>query len=77
MHITLKNKQGKGSIKNVFWIIKKATEFQKKTSISALLTTPKLLTVWINKLENSEKDRNTRPPDLPLEKPVSKSGSNS
>ena len=24
MHITLKNKQGKGSIKNVFWIIMKS-----------------------------------------------------
>jgi len=30
-----------------------------------------------NKLENSEGDRNTRPPDLPLEKPVCRSGSNS
>ena len=29
------------------WIIKKAREFQKKTSISALLTIPKPLTVWI------------------------------
>ena len=30
-----------------------------------------------NKLENSEIDGNTRPPDLPLEKPVCRSGSNS
>ena len=30
-----------------------------------------------NKLENSERDGNTRPPDLPLEKPVCRSGSNS
>ena len=30
-----------------------------------------------NKLENSEGDGNTRPPDLPLEKPVCRSGSNS
>ena len=30
-----------------------------------------------NKLENSERDRNTRAPDLPLEKPVCRSGSNS
>ena len=30
-----------------------------------------------NKLENSEGDVNTRPPDLPLEKPVCRSGSNS
>ena len=26
-------------------------------------------------MENSERDRNTRPPDLPLEKPICKSGS--
>ena len=50
----------------------------RKTSISALLTTPKPLTcVDHNKLENSERDGNTRPPDLPLEKSVCKSGSNS
>ena len=30
-----------------------------------------------HKLENSERDGHTRPPDLPLEKPVCKSGSNS
>ena len=30
-----------------------------------------------NKLENSERDGNTRPPDLPLEKSVCKSGNNS
>ena len=30
-----------------------------------------------NKLENSERDGNTRPPDLPLENSVCKSGSNS
>ena len=28
-------------------------------------------------MENSERDGNTRPPDLPLEKPVHRSGSNS
>ena len=30
-----------------------------------------------NKLENSERDGNTRPPDLPLEKPICRSESNS
>ena len=30
-----------------------------------------------NKLENSEGDGNTRPPDLPLEKPICRSGSSS
>ena len=43
----------------------------RKTSISALLTMPKPLTVWIKiTVENSSRDGNTRPPDLPLEKPV-------
>ena len=30
-----------------------------------------------NKLERSERDGNTRPPDLPLEKPICRLGSNS
>ena len=32
---------------NIRWIMEKAREFQKKTSISALLTMPKPLSVWI------------------------------
>ena len=42
-------RKGRGTrdqIANLRWIIKKAREFQK-TSISALLTMPKPLTVWI------------------------------
>ena len=35
------------------------------------------ITVNHNKLENSERDGNTRPPDLPLEKHICRSGSNS
>ena len=41
--------KGRGTreqIANICWIIKKARQFQK-TSISALLTMPKSLTVWI------------------------------
>ena len=34
-------------IANIHWIIEKTREFQKKTSISSLLTVPKPLTVWI------------------------------
>ena len=50
----------------------------RKTSISALLTMPKPLTVWITKtVENSGRDGDTRLPDLPPEKPVCRSGSNS
>ena len=43
-------RKGRGTreqIANIHWIIKKTREFQKKTSISALLTMPKSLTVWI------------------------------
>ena len=50
----------------------------KLGSISALLTMSKPLTVWITiNCINSERDGNTRPPDLPLEKSVCRSGSNS
>ena len=56
----------------------KSKRVPEKTSISALLTMPKPLTVWITiNWGNSERDGNTRPPDLPLEKPICKSGSNS
>ena len=36
-------------ITNIRWIIEKAREFQKKTSVSALLTMPKPFTVWITR----------------------------
>ena len=55
----------------------KKQESSRKTSISALLTMPKPLTLCITKknVENSERDGNTRPPDLTLEKSVCRSGS--
>ena len=43
-------RKGRGTrdqIANIRWNIEKAREFQKKTYISALLTMPKTLTVWI------------------------------
>ena len=55
----------------------KKQESSRKTSISALLTIKAFDCVDHNKLENSEKDGNTRPPDLPLEKRICRSGSNS
>ena len=73
-------RKGRGTrdqVANICWIIKKAREFQK-SSISALLTMPKPLIVWITiNVENSERGGNTRPPNLPLEKSVCRSGSNS
>ena len=43
-------RKGRGTrdqIANIFWITEKAREFHKKKTISALLTMPKPLTVWI------------------------------
>ena len=54
----------------------------RKTSTSALLTSalfgvPKPLGGSQQTVENSERDGNTRPPDLSPEKPVCRSGSKS
>ena len=49
----------------------KKQESSRKTAISALLTMPKPLTVW------STVNCGKGPPDLPLEKSVCRSGSNS
>ena len=56
----------------------KKQESSRNTSISALLTMPKPLTVWITiNCGNSERDGDIRPHDLPFEKSVCRSGSNS
>ena len=56
----------------------KKQESSRKTSASALLSTPKPLTVWITQtVENSSRDGNSRLPYLPPEKPVCRSRSNS
>ena len=62
-------RRGKGirdQIANICWIIEKAREFQ--ISIYFCFTDYAKAFVWITKknVENSERDRNTRPPDLPL-----------
>ena len=59
------------------WITKKAREFQKNMYFCFINYTKVFDCVDHNKLENSERDGNTRPPDLPLEKSVCRSGSNS
>ena len=72
-------RKGRGTrdqITNIRWIIEKAKS-SRKTSISALLTMPKPLCGSQQTVENSSRDGNIRPPDLPPEKSVCKSGSNS
>ena len=73
-------RKGRGTrdqIANVHWIIEKAREFQKNISFCFIDYAKAFDCVDHNKLENSGRNGNTRPPDLPLEKPVSRSGSNS
>ena len=56
---------------------KKAREFQKNIYFCFIDYAKAFDCVDHNKLENPERDGNTRPPDLPLEKSVCRSGSNS
>ena len=73
-------RKGRGTrdqIANICWIIEKAREFQKNIYFCFIDYAKAFDCVDQNKLENSERDGNTRPPDLPLEKPVCRSGSNS
>ena len=68
-------RKGRGTgdqIANIRWIMEKAREFQKKKNIySCSIDYAKASDcVDHNKLENSERHGNTRPPDLPLEKPA-------
>ena len=72
-----KSRGTRDQIANIHWIIEKAREFQKNIYFCFIDYVKGFNCVDHNKLENSEGDGNTRPPDLPLEKPVCKSGSNS
>ena len=72
-----KGRGTKDQITNICWIIEKAGEFQKNIYFCYIVYDKAFECVDHNKLENSERDGNTRPPDLPLEKPVCRSGSNS
>ena len=64
-------------IANICWIIEKAREFQKNIYFCFIYYAKGFDPVAHNKLENSERVGNPRPPDLSLEKPVCRSGSNS
>ena len=61
-------RKGRGTrdrIASIRWIIEKAREFQK-ISTFALLTMPKLLTLWITtNCGNSSRDGTSRPPYMP------------
>ena len=73
-------RKGRGTrdqIANIRWIMEKAREFQNNICFCFIDYAKAFDGVDHNKLENSERDGNTRPPDLPLEKFVCRSGSHS
>ena len=70
-------RKGRGTrdlIANIYRIIEKATEFQKNICFIDYSTA--FDCVDHKKLENSSRDGNTRPPDLPPKTSVCRSGSN-
>ena len=75
-------RKGRGTrdqIANICWIMEKARHFQKNIYFCFIDYAKAFDCVDHNKLWkiNSERDGTTRPPDLPLEKSVCRSGSNS
>ena len=73
-------RKGRGTrheIANIRWIMEKAREFQKNIYFCFIDYAKAFDCVHHKKLENSERDGYTRPSDLPLEKSVCRSGSNS
>ena len=72
-------RKGRGTrdqIANIYWIMKKAREFQKIIYLCFIDYAKAFDCVDHNKLENSSRDENTRSPDLPPEKSVCRSRSN-
>ena len=73
-------RKGRGTrkqIANIHWIIKKARVPGKHLFLLYWLCQSLWLCGSQYTVENSEGDGNTRPPDLPLEKPICRSGRNS
>ena len=73
-------RKGKGirdQIANIHQIIKKAREFQQNIYFCFIDYAKDFDSMDHNKLENSSRGGNTRPPDLLPEKSVCRSGSNS
>ena len=68
---------GRDQIASICWIIEKAKEFQKNISFCFIDYAKVFDCVYHSKLWKILRVRNTRPPDLPLEKSVCRSGSNS
>ena len=74
--VQVRFRKGRGTrdqIANFHWIIEKAREFQKNIYFCFIEYAKAFDCVDHNKLENSSRGGNTRPPDLPPEKSVCRS----
>ena len=73
-------RKGRGTrdqIANIRWIMERAEELEKNIYFCFIDYAKAFDCVDHEKLENSERGGNTTPPDLPLEKPICRSGSKS
>ena len=73
-------RKGRGTrdqIANIRWIMEKGRQFQKNIYFCFIDYAKPFDCGSHLTVENSERDENTRSPDLPLEKSVCRSGSNS
>ena len=72
-----KGRGARDQIVNICWIVEKGRECQKNICFCFIDYAKAFDCVDHNKLENSSRDGNTRPPDLPPERSVCRSRSNS
>ena len=73
-----KGRETRDQIANIHWIMEKEREFQKNIYFCFIEYAKAFDCVdHTQSVENSEGDGNTRPPDLPLEKPICRLESNS
>ena len=72
-----KDRETKDKIANTRWIMKKARQFQKNIDFSFIDYAKGFDCVDHNKLWKILKEMGIPEPDLPLEKPICRSGSNS
>ena len=73
-----KGRETRDQIANISWTIEKAKEFQEKNIYFCFIDYFKSFDYGSQQtMENSERDGNTRPPDLPPEKSVCRSRNNS
>ena len=75
--LVLEQAEESNQIANIRWIMEIAREFQKNIYFCFIDYAKAFDWMDHNKLANSSREGNTRPPDLPPEKSISRSRSNS